>query len=184
MNIARGNKPEAYLFNPNDAIITINGIPYNSLYAYEFKAIWNVSTHNKWIVAFGNFEMLLFLRNNNKICYGEGSVKEYNSPVELELGKPYVLKRTINGKTRTHTINGELIVSDSSDYTRNVPIYLFGHPSYNWVNFVGGIAYLKIWNNNNLILDLVPKEENGVCGMYDKVSGNFYGNNKLTIEYI
>lgn len=34
----------------------------------------------------------------------------------------------------------------------------------------------KFYNGDTLVLDLVPKVENGVAGMYDNISGNFFSN--------
>ena len=36
--------------------------------------------------------------------------------------------------------------------------------------------YIKIWQNNTLVRDLVPAEYNGDIGLWDKVNDTFYGN--------
>ena len=40
----------------------------------------------------------------------------------------------------------------------------------------GKLYYLKIYDNNTLIRDMVPCLNNGVAGMLDKATGVFYGN--------
>ncbi len=82
------------------------------------------------------------------------------------------------GKT---IINGVTYDISGANFTKIADnnFYLFATSGYagNLYNSVGRIWYVKIWDNNTLVRDLVPaKNSSGVIGMYDTVNNRFYEN--------
>jgi len=49
--------------------------------------------------------------------------------------------------------------------------------------FQGRVYYCKIWDNGNLVRDFIPVRKNGVGYMYDKVSGQLFGNANSVGEF-
>ena len=58
----------------------------------------------------------------------------------------------------------------------NETIKLFFDDSSNYEKFIGRFYYLKIWDNGNLVADFIPVRKGTTGYMYDKVSGNLFGN--------
>ena len=88
-----------------------------------------------------------------------------------------------NGKDGAF-VNGALVKSYTGvTFTEStLPMYLFGLNTPAEVvtkrSFVGRIYFFKIWEKGTLIRDYVPcyRKSDGVIGLYEKVSGNFYTN--------
>lgn len=77
------------------------------------------------------------------------------------------------------------------NYTTVAPNYKY--PMSIWYVFDGDtgnvvegtrVYYIKIYENNTLVMDLWPAVDNGVQGFYDKVGGQFYHNNDTTKQYV
>ena len=58
------------------------------------------------------------------------------------------------------------------------PLYLLGDPTASNRYTYAKLFYMKIYNNDTLVRDLIPAKRNGdnVLGMYDLVSGQFFTN--------
>lgn len=63
-------------------------------------------------------------------------------------------------------------------FTSKQPLYMFGWNRSGSVGFYGKvrISYLKIFSDTTLIRDYIPVRKDGVGYMYDKVSGQLFGN--------
>jgi hypothetical protein len=72
------------------------------------------------------------------------------------------------------TINGETFEGDICTTTPyNCPIYAFGNPK---IKVAMRLKYLKIYENNELVQDLIPVRKGTIGYMYDKVSGQLFEN--------
>ena len=90
-----------------------------------------------------------------------------------------------NKDERKIYLNGELIITTSTKYTgtfahNNLDLYI-GYKDNGFLNthynFIGNIYFCKIWDNGDLVRDMVPcRESNNVVGLYDTVEGKFYTN--------
>lgn len=59
----------------------------------------------------------------------------------------------------------------------NLSLYAFTYrdaPSYNYYLLNGGIGYIEIYDNGALVHNFVPKEVNGVAGLYDTIGDTFH----------
>lgn len=73
------------------------------------------------------------------------------------------------------SIDGDTYSQTNSLGTRTkYPIQLFSHRGY--YNSEGRIYYCKLYDEGTLVLDLIPVRIGQVGYMYDKVSGQLYGN--------
>lgn len=98
------------------------------------------------------------------------------------------LSPNITASTNTvYTVlqNGTAVTVNSSSYTgavitqNNVGMYLFGRgTSGGSVERITAkrIYYFKLWDGDNLIMDLIPVRVSRTGYMYDKVSGTLFGN--------
>ena len=81
----------------------------------------------------------------------------------------------------TKTTDRQILVAET---TINISNQSYFYPLFAYYNSSNGITYpsklkiysAKFYDGNTLIRDLVPKVENGVAGMYDSISGNFFTN--------
>jgi hypothetical protein len=68
------------------------------------------------------------------------------------------------------TINGTTYIGSTATYSPyNCPIYIFGNTLNGPVNFK--LKYLKIYENNVLVQDLIPVRIGSIGYIYDKISG-------------
>lgn len=71
---------------------------------------------------------------------------------------------------------------DKLSYNKNTgtrPITLFAFNNINTINTSMGVCRIgrfKVWDDGVVILDLIPVRKNGVGYMYDRVSGDLFGN--------
>lgn len=75
------------------------------------------------------------------------------------------------------------------NFSQTDTAYLFDAHNHDWVSDTGSkMKYLKMWQSGALVRDYIPaKDPDGVIGMYDSVSGNFFPNaeTKYTqVEYL
>ncbi len=124
----------------------------------------------------GRFFPLAWYTNANagRIVYGDKDVMFNISTSTIYTGTfiPAQEKTIINGIT--YDISG-------ANFTKTADnnFYLFATSGYvgNLYNSVGRIWYVKIWDNDTLVRDMVPaKNSSGVVGMYDTVNNRFYTN--------
>ena len=74
------------------------------------------------------------------------------------------------------------------NFTPRQTSYIFDAKASSWSDTGSKIKYLKIWQSGALVRDYIPaKDPDGVIGMYDSVSGDFFPNaeTKYTqVEYL
>lgn len=107
---------------------------------------------------------LFFDTPDNNRCQ-INSMGNYNEMYELELGNNYIkdlTNNTILGSTSKYKTNPACSIK--LNYTRDNEI-----SSNRWY-------YVKIYDNNTLLLDLIPVRKDGVGYMYDTISKRFFGN--------
>ena len=83
--------------------------------------------------------------------------------------------------TTAHINSGQHIGynTDTQTYKAPLSIYIFArHITYSSTAIYARVRqkYSKIWYNNILIADFIPVRKNGIGYMYDKVSGQLFGN--------
>ena len=106
----------------------------------------------------------------------------YTSSTDI-LNKDIIMEASlIGGNSKNFRLNQEEIQTALMDYTsingKSVDLFVYtGSENY---YFTGKMYYAKIYVDDNLARDLVPcyRKTDGVIGMYDFVSGNFYVNNE------
>lgn len=118
----------------------------------------------------------IFLMSDNKFRLdwvdGAGS-KGYNNVIDSE-------KYTISMTRGLAIINGtEITASNTESINQNGNFLIFrfyrgSAPSPS--SFKGRFYYFKIYSNNVLVRDLIPVRKGTTGYMYDKVSGNLFGN--------
>jgi hypothetical protein len=80
---------------------------------------------------------------------------------------------TLNGVTQEMT-NIPMAVQPGYD---NIPLCKYNNRLNNFNNFwIGEVYYAKIYDNNTLVRDFIPVSVGNVGYMYDKVSGQLFGN--------
>ena len=83
----------------------------------------------------------------------------------------------VDYKNKKNTINGTdytiSITTSSQATTEN--LYLIGKFGTN-PQFKGKVFSFTMWRNNAIVLDMIPVRKNGVGYMYDKESGELFGN--------
>lgn len=91
--------------------------------------------------------------------------------------------RSVSLRNGQGTWSNTLDVSRSGTLTTPGPICLFylnGAAFANAKKFTGRIYSFVIRRDGDVALSLVPYEKNGVCGMVDEATGEFYGNAAAT----
>ena len=75
-----------------------------------------------------------------------------------------------DGATDTHN------TTTSEQLATNSNITAFYNPNINDTYFIGRFYAIKIWENDTLVRDMIPVRKGTTGYMYDKVSGNLFGN--------
>lgn len=88
-----------------------------------------------------------------------------NTPIDVSITRGECV---VDGVTHTYANNTSI--------NQNNTLLLFTISDSLTSGFVGKIHYFKIYDNNALVMDLIPVRVGQVGYMYDKVSGNLYGN--------
>ena len=88
-----------------------------------------------------------------------------NIPIEVSITRGTCI---VDGVTHTYSNNTSINQSNS--------ILLFTIKDSLTSSFVGKIHYFKIYDNNVLVMDLIPVRVGQVGYMYDKISGQLFGN--------
>lgn len=112
--------------------------------------------------------------NTNRIAFGNGSstnvnISGYNTSntiYEVYLNKRYVY------------IDGNLVTTiTNTTWSNSRSIYLFGASTAG--SFTFGVPMkiysCKIWDNDTLVRDYIPVKKNNIGYLFDKVSGQLYG---------
>lgn len=113
---------------------------------------------------------------------GGASYYNYQSNTSFDLSYPTALKKNkfyFNGTLRN------TFAEDSFTTTDTIP--LFAARLTTGIDsrmFNGRIYWCKIWDDENLVRDFIPVRKNGVGYMYDRVSGQLFGNANSTGAFI
>lgn len=60
--------------------------------------------------------------------------------------------------------------------SENIRLFSYGSYNDNAYRFSGNIYYVKIWDNDTLVRDFIPVRVGTIGYLYDKVSGQLFGN--------
>lgn len=180
-----GKGKEAYLCQRTTCTLDTNVPDYQDL-EFEVKFILFDNNRKNFIYSQYNSNIVELVNQSNGTC----TYKDY----AFNINEPYVLAKTI-----VHSSAYDLdyyYVNDvkiGQGYTHNdvgSGTIKISYHIYNWRDFHGGIAYLKLWHAGELLFDGVPKEVDGVCGLWDNVTSQLFTNsneakpeNTYTIEY-
>jgi len=86
-------------------------------------------------------------------------------------------KYSIEDKSAGTTVTGENSVNN---FTSPLTLTLFALNRTNGRRISTGykLYYTKIWNNESIVRDYIPvqRKSDGAIGLYDRVSGTFFGN--------
>ena len=142
--------------------------------AFSGRAIWVFGVRNS-----ANAGLMSFLADyTNNQCQWRFGTKSYVASGALAAGE-YTFS-TLNHPNTLYYGNTSLTVT-SSNFTCNYPMYLFalnvnGAPSLN--NIGAGIRFMggRIFDNGTLVRDFIPVRKNGIGYLYDRVSGELFGN--------
>ena len=86
---------------------------------------------------------------------------------------------TIDFNKNVHTMDGYSVTHDAQTFTSKYNDVIFGVTNYNGIGNCGGcyrFFYFKIYDNGILIRDFIPIRIRNIGYMYDKVSGQLFGN--------
>lgn len=118
----------------------------------------------------------LYSLNNPQVQFGFNNTGE-NVKTEISAEHTYIIEKNgcyIDGVKVWNVSNAPFVCPSSA--------LLFScHTGSNGLNvenrmMTGRINYCKIWNSNVLVRDLIPVRVGTTGYMYDKVSGNLFGN--------
>ncbi len=178
--------PEPYLCQRNNCTLNTNIADYQDL-EFEIKFILFNNARKNLIYSAYNSNVVELVNQSDGTC----TYKDYHFVVN----EPYVLaKKIIKGGSYDldyYYVNGAKISTGYTHTEIGTGTIKLSYHIYNWRSFNGGIAYLKLWHNGELIFDGVPKEVDGVCGLWDNITGQLftnsnpdYPNDRYTIEYL
>lgn len=112
--------------------------------------------------------------------------QSYQNKCDIRIGNSYyqfnITENAFNkikiGRNGAYLNNDELPITPGNTYTNINDMYLFG---YNLNSSIYRAAKVQIqkftaFNNNSIVLELIPVRKDGVGYMYDKVSKQLFGN--------
>lgn len=167
-----------YLESDGSAYINTNIKPKNT-YTFDFKVAMLQSNYNCvfWgCRSSGNTStvgMQCYL-NLNSNQYGDGILHLFTTRIDAETNWSSGAGMTIG---TMYTYSGITCSSDMYDMT--YPITLFALNSIGTINASVGICRIGGWtayNNGVKVMELIPVRKDNVGYMYDKVSGQLFGN--------
>jgi len=139
--------------------------------AYLLGSYINTSTNNRVYAP--------FISSEKKVGIGLGNY--YTSDYIISLNTIYEVDTQLLSNRVNCTINGENIISKDGEFNVDGEntLYLFSrHLPSHWEldNFIGKIYACKIWDDDDLVRDLIPcyHKSTGRAGMYDLVNDVFY----------
>lgn len=105
--------------------------------------------------------------------FGNGSGTVYQSDAYSQLNTEY---KVYFDKNNIYINDTRVKTLPTSEWTANNPLRLFGRAPWSTYLLVGYIKYCKIWDGETLVRDYIPVRVGQVGYMYDKVSGQLFGN--------
>ena len=184
LNIKETNLPYdaeiEYIQNTGSSCIDTNYIPTgaNIKIQGKFTPISYSGSYAAWFAAYSgenneSYRIIRYNTDNTKIYFtcggkangsGSKSIGSLNTIYEFELVRNSL---TLNNSTQTYTpSNGE---------TNTSKLILFSTESKS-IFTRGKLYYFKVYDNNVIIMDLIPVRVGSVGYMYDKVSKQLFGN--------
>lgn len=127
----------------------------------------NNSGNTRWIVGHNTVSFYM--------GYGDWAILSPQIPSDVAV----VTLNYNNDKKFTVTSGsnyGEIALSSSLSFTPAYNIKLFGYYGYKASNWTGRMYYVKVTQGSTLTLDLIPVRIGQIGYMYDKVSGQLFGN--------
>ena len=146
----------------------------NSKWYNWFSAFVNNSTRCYRAIRRGNYMAVCFQMGVNGSGTGNDLTISVGSTYDMEVSYK---KFTVNGVTKTKGGNDSTRENTST-------MLILGGPGEDYA--ILRCYYFQLYKGDDLVLDMIPAENNGQAGMYDKVSGNFFGNagtGTLTLGY-
>lgn len=117
-------------------------------------------------------DTLYFLYGSNGLSWG--AISAYTDIIVDVYFSTTMLKcKKDNGNWVEKDISGAEQFVESPD---TITLFHGKNISNTDTNFEGRFYYLKIWDNDNLVADFIPVRKGTTGYMYDKVSGNLFGN--------
>lgn len=153
---------------PTGANIKIQGkftpISYTANYAPWFQAYTSESADAYRIIRGDN--------SNTTVYYTCGSKASASGGHTINLNTTYVFEMTRNSLT----LNGTSRTFTPTTGTTNTGKLAIFSPANKGSFTTGKLYYFKVWNGNTLIFDFIPVRVGTVGYLYDKVSGELFGN--------
>lgn len=117
-------------------------------------------------------DVLYFLYGSNGLNWG--AISAYtNIIVDVYFSTTMLKCKKDNGNWIEKDISGAEQFVESPD---TITLFHGKNISNTDTNFEGRFYYLKIWDNDNLVADFIPVRKGTTGYLYDKVSGNLFGN--------
>ena len=148
--------------NPN----VYNNVNENDVY---FVGLRDNTSNTRWCLGKSGTDRF-------SVYYGYGSY----AYIGIQTNYGYTVNISLNFLNDKHaTIENTSVNLPTLSFTPTNVIRIFGSSGVNanYSKFSGKIYSVQISQGNNIIMDLIPVRKNGVGYMYDKISGNLYGNN-------
>ena len=139
-----------------------NGRDFNYFGACEDR--WNGTGFNRGISVNRLNNIYFFINNSYSYAY----ISEI----------PYYVIFTINVEGNKLTYQNTSVTGKAGTYHVSLPMYLWGNNVKNEPRYcnIADIFSFQVKEGNQVTLDLIPVRKNGVGYMYDKVSGQLFGN--------
>ena len=183
----RDFKPIKYLESTGTQLIEFNYYANPNTKIYVDFALTTTSQNNKFIV-FGGWNPLCFgihYASVFQVCsYNDGTANNLTNSNATTLSRNVVILDATNHveewgnvQINSQTITGKNVASLSTTNTSTSKFSLFGVPTTPSKNALARIYRFKLWDNGDLIYDIIPVlDHNSVPCMYDLVSNQFFYN--------
>lgn len=160
-----------YLESGGECYISI-GIFINGTLEYAAKFTYTAKNTSYFggRIARNNGAYLIKNENNSTDSFGYGNI----SPYTFSFPSNGIVESSYVGTT--FKISNRTINVPRQTFNTNIEFWLFGANNYSLTSAGTRIYYFKLWNAGNLVRDLIPVVKDNVGYMYDKVSGQLFGN--------
>lgn len=150
-----------------DCSFTFFGYNTSDDYIPWFDSRSVTSNESRYAITKGTTGGSILIYHNNSYISNVNKAVTPNTKYDITLRHDGI--GIINGST--FTLNqGRATMPNTS------PIWIFSKRNYPGECLYGRIHYFKLTDNGELKLDLIPVRKRGVGYLYDRVSGNLYGN--------
>ena len=171
--------PIEYLQNTGSSCIVTDYIPTgpNIKIQGKFTPISYTAAYTPWFQAYTNenadaYRIIRHNTDNNGVYFGCGSKAGASGSHTVSLNTTYVFELTRNSLTLNNVTN-TLTPTNGTTNTGKLAIF---SPESKGSFTRGKLYYFKVYDNNVIIMDLIPVRVGTVGYMYDKVSGKLFEN--------